>query len=162
MSYSSIRDLVVSTLTSVSSDIGTIHPRVRYSNNWTSFLALFQHEMSDGSGPRIKGWMVTRTANAPDIPSSSFGSTTRTYVFLLRGILAFHDGSELYNSDDEWQEDLDLIVSALDDLRDLTSADGSVVIESGGPCTVRTSELRMFGQILAHYGEIEFPLQVHE
>jgi hypothetical protein len=160
MTYAAIRDAVAAAVLAADADVGRVHSRVRYARDWSSLLALLQHEQSDASGPRVKGWMLTRTTNLPDPPDSAYGSVARTYTFVLRGLLAFHDGDDSYNSDAEWQDTLDAVVEALDDLRNLNPTDSSVLVQGAGPCSVRVNELRMFGQVLAHYAEIDYPVQV--
>lgn len=149
--YEEIRQRIVTIIQGVSG-AGQVHNRVRYSDNWQSLLNLFETPSEDPDGtPTVGGWMVTRTAIEPVDSDSHFGAVLHLHHIQLQGILLF---SDLNDSDGQFQDLVDRIVSALEDDHDLWQE--SNVSEGTRRPTVNTIELRMFGRALGHYADLDF------
>lgn len=154
--YTSIRDALVTLIEGVDPDVGTVHGRLRWANNWKTFLDLFAHEMSDGSGNVIRGWFLTRTAIQPVVADSTFASPAgydqfyRHNAIVIRGIMGFSDEND---SESAFQSLVDKVVFALDQDANLHGA--SNILQSTGPTVVRNIEVRVFGATMCHWAELE-------
>ena len=157
MAYDDIRQEVVSLVESVT-DVGVVHDRQRWATNWSTLLDLFKHEMSDGSGSLIRGWMVSRSSILPDTEDSSFGADRELHGFLIRGIMAF---SDLEDSEGTFNNLIDQVRSALINSARLDAV-SSIVVRYARVVSVRLIDIRMFGSVLCHYCELEYNIETQE
>src|ERR1051326_2091269 len=126
--YDSIRQHIAALIRTVDPDIGAVYDRIRWANNWVTFLNLFKHTMSDGSGDRILGWFLTRVHVDVDLPNSRFGGYTRNHGILIRGIMGF---SAEHDSDGHFQDLVDKVINILDADNNLLEA--SNITQGPGP-----------------------------
>lgn len=163
MAYDDIRSRIVTIIEGAADDVGIVHNRDRWANNWTDLLKLFEHEMSDGTGNRVLGWMISRRTVEPDqegADGSRFGAVHRLYTFQIRGVMGFNDEDD---TEGKFNALVDAVIDALDNNINMTGAAAETVPQGAGFTSVGTIELRLFGSVVCHYVEIIFPCVVlHE
>ena len=157
VSYNTLRNNIVALLETVS-EVGQVHNRLRFANNWQTLLNMFKTDPPDGVGESLLlGWMLTRTDKTPLPEDGSFGRVYYLHHFQLQGIMAHSDEGD---SEGAFQDLIDRILLVLD--ADSALLGGSNVQEGSGPATARLIELRTFGTVLAHYAEIDFTVPTEE
>lgn len=144
--YSDIRD-AIATLVSGVTDIGKVHNRVRWAADWKDFNAFFTSTI--GSDRQIRGWWVT-WGGIPETGGDfeGFGPTADTYRFYVRGVLGFQDSADTETTF------LSLFSDVVDAVRDTIDFGVAAVVKES--VSVRTNEpdIRQFGSVLCHFGEI--------
>lgn len=135
-------------------NIGKTHDHQRYVADWSNYLSLFRTTVNGQS--QIRGWMIMPDeANALVGEWGQFGAVKRTYNVLIAGVLGVSDSD---NTEAAFMALCELVVDAIDALTTLTGVTGETV-GGIGPCTLRKCEIRQFGSVLCHYGEILVPVE---
>jgi hypothetical protein len=139
---SEIRTQIKAVLEGVSG-IGSVHEYDRWFADWGKLIELFKT-----ADNKIIGWMITRrktTATRDTMPT-----IMRDHTFLIRGVYGLKDSaaSELVFQD---------LVEAVQNAFDSAYLLGGNAINSG-PMQITLVEIRMFGSVLCHYAELEYPV----
>lgn len=148
--YATIRDALVTQITAVS-NAGNVYAYERLVADWSNFQALFTATI--GGQKQVRGWWVTRE-RIEAVPDA-MGTTARTYVFVVRGVLGVHDSTA---TEETFQDLVDAVMAAIDAHRD--DGDSAVRDYSVGPTLARVIEARQFGSVLCHYAELEVRVEV--
>lgn len=134
MSLKDVREKIKSILETVPG-IGLVHDYERLASDWPSFLSFFKPDGTD----LVNGWTITRTASS-ETPQAG-GQHVRQHKMLIKG---YYSQKDKAGSEKAFQ---DLLEAVCDRLR---SQAGSAF----GPPQVEVVELRLFGEVLCHYGEV--------
>ena len=132
--------------------IGMVNGRTRYIADWAQFLDQFS--VTIGGVKQVRGWWVTLRRPAITQEPSAFGEKTRTYHFVITGILGFQDST---NTESTF---LQLVEAVLDAFDDETTLGVAGVIVREFDAQLMTLEERQFGSVLVHYGEITLAIPV--
>lgn len=135
-------------------NIGTTHAYERWQNNWSDYLNQFKTTI--GGVVQIRGWVVTLDAAQPISGEPySMGNTRRTYRVHIFGVLGLDDSA---NTE---QTFLNLVETVMNDLDGRKNLGVSGAIDySVGPSSMTRYEIRSFGNVLCHYGEIVLTVEV--
>lgn len=125
--------------------------RERWAADWTTYLDTFKATISGTD--QIRAWWVTLEA-IQAVPMS-FGNTSRTYVFVARGVLGLDDSE---STEGTFLDLCEAVMNAVDGRTTLGVT--GVIPFSVGPSQLRQIEHRMFGSVLCHYCEIEIRAEV--
>ena len=149
--YSDLNAAIVAQLGGVT-NIGAVHAYSRYIADWPTFLDQFKETV--GGVEQIRGWFVTLANPAITNEPSAFRQRTRTYRFLITGILGVKDASATESTF------IGLVEAVLDALDDETTLGVSGVVVGGFSPECRIVELRQFGSVLCHVAEIGLDVPV--
>lgn len=125
--------------------------RERWAADWSTYLDTFKATI--GGTDQVRAWWVT--LEAIQAAPMSFGNTSRTYVFVARGVLGLDDSE---STEGTFLDLCESVMNAVDGRTDLGSS--AVIDYSVGPSQLRQIEHRVFGGVLCHYGEIEIRAEV--
>lgn len=143
MSLSAIRTEIKNILETVT-DIGLVHDYERWSVDWNTILSLFKPTGKD----YIRGWMITRAATTEAVLTQGIGgSNVREHRFVIKGVMGLKDAQATEKTFH------DLVEAVCTALRQNPALNNSA--EESDPPQVLTVDIRMFGQVLCHYAEIE-------
>lgn len=135
-------------------NIGKTHNHQRYVADWSGYLDSFTQTVNGQN--QVRGWMLM-----PDESNAIVGTwdeqnrINRTYNVLIAGILGVKDSD---NTEATFMALCESVVDEIDALDTLTGVTG-VTVGAIGPCVLRKVEIRQFGSVLCHYGEILVPVE---
>ncbi len=139
MSETVIRQQIYTILSGVP-NVGKVYDYERWTADWNQFLTLFKDAVSG----RILGWEISRVA-----VESQFLSRVEeeaTHRFVIKGYLAVKDADatdKMFNG---------LIEAIRSTFRGNVTLNG--VAELAGPMAAPIIDVRTFGSVLCHYGEL--------
>lgn len=143
MSESAIRTEIVAILGTVT-DIGIVHNRFRFANDWKTFLDMFKTTI--GGVDLIRGWMVSEIA-----PLSEDYTNVKKRTYAINGYLAFNDGQ---SSELTMAALIDAIAIAFRPNKTMNNAAlGHDYIQ------VLANEPRTFGGTICHYARLTLAVQ---
>lgn len=145
MSYTTVRDAVQAVVASVP-NIGQVHGRERFADNWPRFLDLFKSTIA--TVDQIRGWMVTRERILQEVAESAFGKWVHHHDFVIRGVMSFADADD---TETTFQTLVDAVVAKLESDSSLS---GTAIVWGQEPVEVRAIDIRMFGSVMCHVAEI--------
>lgn len=152
--YATIRDAILTDIKTITG-YGVAYNRERYTSQWTDFLTMFSSEI--GSVKQIRGWWVTWDG-IPEVNSEDevFGTSGESYVYTVRGIQGMDDSA---STETTFYDMIELLKNKL--RSEITFGSGNVVIGNIS-VTIPVLQLRQFGSVLCHYGELKITVSVVE
>jgi hypothetical protein len=139
MSESMIRQQIYTIISGVPG-VGKVYDYERWSVDWTKFVTLFQ----DPASGRILGWEMSRVAVESQFLSRVEEETTHRFV--IKGYLGLKDADateKMFNG---------LIEAIRAAFRGNVTLNGAA--ELATPLTAPIIDVRTFGSVLCHYGEL--------
>lgn len=156
--YSDIIDATYTLLIGVSG-IGNVYKYLRWAPQYNKLLNIFTY--TGGPSNLVNTWMITLANNKPVDATLGdddfFRAIRRTYMVKLVGVLSLQD---INNTERTF---LTLCENVMDivDFKENLGLSADLLYEFGiGPAVMTTYEHRVFGTVLCHYAEIEFPVLV--
>jgi len=134
----------IKTVMDTVSGVGLVYTRERWASDWAAYLSAFKATVSGAD--YIRGWTIA--CEAAIRGEGDFGDTNveRTYRFRIRGYYGLDDAAASENAAFALTE---AVMDALD-------ADATLHSYYSAPlCSCPVFELRMYGDVLCHYMEIE-------
>jgi len=129
------------------SGMGIVHDYVRWASTWEKFLEFFKT-----SSKKINGATITRVKTPEECESSNHNSRRHRYLIRLYYGLKDDAATEI-----TFQLLVENTCAAFRAKRTLNDT-----AEDSGPPQVEVVELRMFGSVLCHYGEISLEAEEFE
>ena len=144
-----IREQIKATLSSVDG-VGIVHDYERWASTWQKFLELFK----DADG-KINGWVFSRVAMAKVLTSTT--GEEKAHIFRFMGVRGLSDDDATGVLFDDLIEDI-VDAFAVDDTLGGTC---EYCTPEWGPMEGKAGmqtekiEVRKFGSVLCHYGELK-------
>jgi len=131
-------------------DVGSTHAYQRFSSQMPDYLDHFM--VSVEGKDQIRGWVITLSSDQPIASEVMLPEIVqRTYQIEIYGMMELEDGAE------SELEFLDLAEAVMDSVEGgyQTGVVGTFNVEA---ISMRTYQVRMFGNVLCHYCEIMVPI----
>jgi hypothetical protein len=134
-------------------DVGIVHPRPRFTSNWSTFLDLFKGTI--GGRNLIRGWMIARDSVTP--ADGDFSVVEQIHNYTLTGVAGFAD-SDSQSQYAALQSLCDTIIATLN--AKTTLGVTGVQVNGVGPCSLESFEDMQFASTLCHVAVINVPIRV--
>lgn len=153
--YAAARDAIEARLNTIA-NIGAVNDYLRFSADWTAFLAAYTATISGQK--QTRGWAVTFAESNPisRAEGDRFGAVAWNYKFVVFGWMGVKDSTA------SEQTFFALVESILNDLEGRTDLGLSNVVDYSVEASVQTLDHVMLGSVLCHRAAIAVELTVIE
>ena len=149
--WTAARDFVVATLEATLPATVPVFGRMRRTDDPGVAANLF----NDSSSGRLNPWFVTRV-QASTVYRLDYA--TRDHVAAVHGFMAFVDGTDEANSEDDFQGQIDAVLAGMWARRGSSAAYGVTVAKPPEAGSIDIGNAAWLGGAMCHHVEIRWPL----